>query len=113
MINQEAITSRLKQLRSSFGLSQYALADALHISRPSIRNWELGSSIPTTEALVEIALYFNVTTDYLLGLDNRKTLQVSFLSDQTVGVLSNLVHAINEEKAHVKEEKEETSDENK
>ena len=73
MINQEAITSRLKQLRVSFGLSQYTLAEALHISRPSIRNWELGFGIPTTEALVELAIYFNVTTDYLLGLVVHKS----------------------------------------
>ena len=104
LINQEAITSRLKQLRVSFGLSQYALAEALHISRPSIRNWELGSGIPTTAALVELAIYFNVTTDYLLGLDNRKFIQVDFLSDQTVAVLSKLVHVINEEKANAKKE---------
>ena len=61
---------RLKELREEKGLSQNALAKELHFSQPAITRWENKTQIPNIEVAILIAKYFNVTTDYLLGLED-------------------------------------------
>jgi transcriptional regulator with XRE-family HTH domain len=80
---------RLKELRKERGLSQQGLADALSKTKTTIYMYENGSMFPKTavayfkyekgqrepniDTLIGIAQFFDVTTDYLLGLsDERK-----------------------------------------
>lgn len=60
---------RLGLLRKTQGLSQQQLAWKLGISASAIGMYEQGRREPSYETLREIAAYFDVTTDYLLGLD--------------------------------------------
>lgn len=62
---------RLKELRLAARLSQEKLANQLQITVKSIQRYESGYR-PDTYALVKLATYFNVSTDYLLGLKNYK-----------------------------------------
>ena len=57
----------LKKLREQRGLSQYTFARVLKISQSAVGNWEAGKRIPNSETLCEIADFFNVSVDYLLG----------------------------------------------
>lgn len=61
---------RLKELRIEKGLSQMELSRELNgvISASSIGFWELNKRKPTSDALIILASYFHVSTDYLLGL---------------------------------------------
>lgn len=68
---------RFKELRELKGLTQSQLAKELNIGRTSISNYELGTRTPDIDILVSIANYFNVTTDYLTGISNFKTLEES------------------------------------
>ena len=61
------VGQRLKSLRKNSKLSQEQLAEALSLSRVSITSYEAGSRTPDIYTLVEIAEYFDVSTDYLLG----------------------------------------------
>ena len=96
MMDCSVFSQRLKQLRSLQGISQYALADALGVSRTSLKNWELAIATPPLEVLVEMAQYFRVSSDYLLGLDERRSIQISFLSERYVDALTNLVRVMEE-----------------
>lgn len=58
----------LSELREDKGLTQLDLAKQLHISNSSISAYETGARIPSPEALKAFAVFYNVTTDYLLGL---------------------------------------------
>ena len=98
-MDRSVFSQRLKQLRSLQGISQYALADALGVSRTSLKNWESAVATPPLEVLVDMALYFRVTSDYLLGLEERKSLQISSLSDRYIDALSNLVRVMEGEKS--------------
>lgn len=60
---------KLKELRINKQLSQDDLGDILGVRKSSISNWETNKATPTYDKLKEIAQYFNVTTDYLLGLN--------------------------------------------
>lgn len=62
---------RLKELRKAVGMSQDKLAEQLQIAVKSIQRYE-GGYRPDTYALVKLATYFDVTTDYLLGLKSYK-----------------------------------------
>lgn len=57
----------LKELRIKAGVSQTTIAKELGISRQAYNYYENGKRDPDTEMLKNIANYFNVSTDYLLG----------------------------------------------
>lgn len=59
---------RLKALRTEKNIGQNLLAKELELSNASISYWETGKQMPTAEAIFKLANYFDVTSDYLLGL---------------------------------------------
>lgn len=65
---------RMKALREEKGLYQKELAEKLSISRASIAMYESGERIPNLESLVNIADFFEVSLDYLLGRINNRAL---------------------------------------
>ena len=59
----------LKQLRTEEHLSQQQLGDKLKFSNQSVSFWETGKREPDYDTLVLIAKFFNVTSDFLLGIE--------------------------------------------
>jgi len=59
---------RLKELRIAKNLSQMGLSNATGISQSAIAKWELGKTEPTASAIIILAIFFNESTDYLLGM---------------------------------------------
>lgn len=66
----KVFSERLIQLRKEHGLSQATVARDLNVSLGIICYWETNKSDPTASNIAKIARYFNVTTDYLLGLSD-------------------------------------------
>ena len=64
--------SRIKSLREKRGLIQELLAAELGITQQMLRKYERDISIIKVDVLKRLAGYFNVTTDYLLGLSDVK-----------------------------------------
>lgn len=52
---------KLQELRKSKGLTQEALAEALHVSRTAVSKWESGRGLPSIDSLKAIATFFGVT----------------------------------------------------
>ncbi len=67
-IFMEIFAERLKELRKEKKLSQQEMADILNIRQQSYARYELSTSEPSYVMLVEIAKFFNTTTDFLLGI---------------------------------------------
>jgi len=65
-------SKRLKELRTQKGIYQKELAEVLGVSRPTITQYEQGKRNPDTDMLNNIADYFEVSVDYLLGRTNKK-----------------------------------------
>ena len=61
---------RLKELREEKSLSQRNLAKELGVSQAAIARWENNLQIPNIEVAIIVAKYFNISTDYLLGLED-------------------------------------------
>ncbi len=59
---------RLKELREDKGISQQKLAEELGYSQVCISRWENRNRQPELDDIIAVAIFFNVTTDYLLGL---------------------------------------------
>ena len=62
---------KLRALRENRGLSQKELADKVATHKNAISNYESGKRVPPADILQNIASYFDVSTDYLLGLDKH------------------------------------------
>lgn len=63
---------RLKELRKRSYLSQKHLSKKLGVSISAIQNWENKKSAPSLKNVVKIALFFNVSSDYLAGGELEK-----------------------------------------
>lgn len=63
--------TRLKELRQKKKLTQQQLGDIIHVSKVSVSGYERGERSPDRETLTSIADYFDVSTDFLLGRDNK------------------------------------------
>ena len=61
---------RLKELRIEMELSQKDLSKATGLSRPAVVHWENNDRVPSVVAVVRLAKFFGVSTDYLLGLED-------------------------------------------
>ncbi|HFI0063699.1 TPA: helix-turn-helix domain-containing protein [Streptococcus suis] len=62
-----SLSSRLKELRLSKNLTQSSIANSLGISQQSYARWENGKVTPAPDKLSQIAKFYNVSIDYLLG----------------------------------------------
>ncbi|MDE7192225.1 MAG: helix-turn-helix domain-containing protein, partial [Clostridia bacterium] len=67
IVDISIFNKRLKQLRTSKDLSQDQLAKKTGLTKTSINHWENGKCLPNANAIIALARYFEVTTDYLLG----------------------------------------------
>lgn len=61
-------SERLAQLRKERGLTQKQLAELTHLSERSIQNYEGMVRRPPIDIAIGLSIFFNVTTDYFLGL---------------------------------------------
>ena len=65
--------SRLKALRKQHGLSQNQVAAVLAVDRSTYAYYELGRTPLSMEKLFALAVYFRVSSDFLLGLSEEET----------------------------------------
>ena len=65
------IGQRLRDLRIQKGLTQQQLADLLHLAKHNISAYERNFNEPPDAIKIAIALYFDVSVDYLLGLTDH------------------------------------------
>ena len=85
------IAEKIKSLREGLGKTQSQLAKELGITRSSVNAWEMGISVPSTQYIIELAYIFNVSTDYLLGVNSTSSVNVSGLTDQDVELIHNII----------------------
>lgn len=71
----------IRELRKSFNISQVQLAKELGVTKQCVSNWENDNILPSLDMLLKIAKYFNVTTDYLLGVSNDNIVDVTGLNE--------------------------------
>ena len=65
------LAKRMKELRMDRGLTQKELGEIINVTKVSICCYENSTRTPTLETLLDLANYFEVDLDYLLGRDKK------------------------------------------
>ncbi len=63
---------RLKDLREDLDLKQKEIAQYLHIKQNTYSQYENGQRQVPIDVLIKLAKYYNVSTDYILGISEDK-----------------------------------------
>jgi len=66
-------SEKFKQLRKDNDLTQEQIADIFHVSPKCVSRWETGANYPDVEMLPHLAIYFKVTLDELLGIEDIRS----------------------------------------
>lgn len=88
------LNENIKSLRLSRNLSQVDLAKALGVTKQSISNWENNNIQPSIDMLIHLAQFFSVSTDFLLGLDHRRYMEISGLTDCQLAHITAIIDDI-------------------
>ena len=85
-------SERLYTLRKQKKLSQKELAQKLGVAQASINYWEKAQRTPSVDMVALIANFFNVSIDYLMGLDDKEESLCSLTTfqDELDGYLQEL-----------------------
>lgn len=84
----------LKSLRINNNLTQAELAQKLDVTKSVISAYETGIRMPSYDILIHISKLFDVSTDYLLGLERSNDVDLSGLSDDEIVALLDLIKAM-------------------
>ena len=84
----------LKTLRLKENMTQAQLAQKLGLTKSVISAYETGLRLPYYDILINIAKIFNVSTDYLLGLENKREIDLSVLTENEITALLELIKAM-------------------
>lgn len=82
---------KLKSLRLEKKLTQKQVADRIGLAISAVSSYESGNRYPSYDVLVQLARIFHVTTDYLLGMTDKRNIDVTGLDDSEIELVSQLV----------------------
>ena len=92
------IADKIRTLREQSGMTQAELARRLGVTRSGVNAWEMGITVPSTQYIVELALLFRVSTDFLLDMKSTKTVSVDGLTDQEIASLLAVIECYRQRK---------------
>lgn len=82
---------RLRSLREAQKLSQEQLGRKIGRSKPVISNYENNIKFPPFEVLTQLAVVFNVSLDYLVGIDKNEMISINGLTDSQKDLIQTIV----------------------
>lgn len=88
------LNENIRRLRLARNLSQVDLAKALGVTKQSISNWENDNIQPSIDMLVRLSKYFSVSTDVLLGQEQREYLEITGLTDSQLAHVTAIINDI-------------------
>ena len=95
---------RLKELRLQYDLGQAQVAKMANVTKNAISTYENGTRQPSFETLIRLAVIYRVSTDYLLGVANDQSLDISGLTEDDMAVVKRLVEILSEKNAMIQDE---------
>lgn len=96
------VADKIKFLRESKELTQTELAKQLGLTRSGVNAWEMGISTPSTQYIVQLSQFFNVSSDFLLGIENTSTIDVSGLNEEDIRIIYEMVELIKKKNQDIK-----------
>ena len=96
--------AKLKKLRTEEGLTQQQLGDLLGVSKSVVSYYEVNERVPSPDTLVKISKVFHVSTDYLLSLDNGRTINIDGLSSHDEEIIRRLASTMRKLQEEIRSE---------
>lgn len=72
MQETESLGMKLKKLREEKGIKQPEVAEYLNVTRQNYSSYEIKGTMPPIDTLRKLALFFGVSSDYLIGLSDQR-----------------------------------------
>lgn len=72
---------KMRCLREHYGLTQTQLAERLGVTKSAVNAWETGTNSPSLTYIIKLAQIYGVSTDYLLGVNERLTVDITNLDE--------------------------------
>lgn len=94
-----SFSSRLKQLRKSKNLRQEQVARLIGVNKSAISSYENNLRQPSFDILVRLANLYRVSTDYLLGQTNIRSVDLTGLTDEDAVLVCELVASMSQKNA--------------
>ena len=88
---------RLKELREAKRLSQADVAERLEVARATISGYECNTITPSVEQLVRLAVLYNTSLDYMMGMEDRAYLYLDGLSESQQRTILDIVDRLKKE----------------
>lgn len=88
------LSTRLRQLRLDKRLRQEQVALLIGVSKGAISAYETDIRQPSYDVLIRLANLYRVSTDYLLGRTDDRTLDISGLTAHEVALISEMVSSM-------------------
>lgn len=72
---------KMRCLREHYGITQTQLAERLGVTKSAVNAWETGTNSPSLTYIIKLAQIYGVSTDYLLGVNERLTVDITNLDE--------------------------------
>ena len=88
------IADKIKLLREAKDLTQADLARKLGVTRSGVNAWEMGITVLSTQFVTALAELFEVSADYLLGIEKTATVSVEGLTERQVAAITEIIECM-------------------
>lgn len=85
------LSENIKKLRVQKHLTQTELGKRIGVTTSTVASYESQDRLPSIAVLIRLAAEFNVSIEYLLGVNKNKTIDVSNLSTEQISVITSVI----------------------
>ena len=85
------IGERIKKLRNSRGLTQAALAGMIGVTTSAVSSYEVSERQPSYDVLINLSTCLNVSTDYLIGVTRKDTIDITDLTEKQKNIIRETI----------------------
>ena len=91
----------LKSLRLQKNMTQAQLSQKLGLTKSVISAYETGLRLPSYDVLIHISKIFNVSTDYLLDVEQKQNVDFSGLTEDEISAILHLIKVMKRNRSGV------------
>ena len=88
---QEKFAQNIHDLRKEKHMTQTQLAELVGVKKAQISAIENQQRLPSINLLIKLASVFNVSIEYLLGINKNNTIDVSKLTPEQVAMITSII----------------------
>ena len=85
-------SQRLRKVRLDNHMTQAQVAKKIGVTASMVSSYETDIRLPSYDVLIHIADLFGVSVDYLLGREEKRTLDISSLTDEEAALVSGITN---------------------